>query len=163
MNTWVPPLVLRASARAAPCAWAAQHEGQEAEGGGRRPAGRAGKQGSSGWALRGQAPRSGRELQACVGPRAVRARSRRAPPLVGGPRTRRRGGGAWLSAPGAGPDPGSPGRWRTRLVGGSYRSPGHQGVRPPTGPAFPAAVSQSERLLLAGGPSRPSCSEALAW
>ena len=34
MNTWVPPLVLRASARAAPCAWAAQHEGQEAEGGG---------------------------------------------------------------------------------------------------------------------------------
>ena len=53
MNIWVRPLVLRASAWAAPCAWVAQHEGQEAEGGGRRPAGRAGKQGSSGCALRG--------------------------------------------------------------------------------------------------------------
>ena len=58
----------------------------------------------------------------------------RAPPPVGGPRTRRRRGGALLSAPGAGPGRGSLGRWRTRLVGGSDRSPGHQGVRPPLAP-----------------------------
>lgn len=134
MNTWVRPLVLGASARVAPCARTAQREGREAEGGGRKPAGRAGKQGSSGRELRGQAPRSGRGLQPCVGPRAVRTRRRRAPPPVGGPRTRRRGGGAWLSAPGAGPDPGSPGRWRTRLVGRATGAPATKGCDPPLAP-----------------------------
>lgn len=157
------------SRSARPCSRAAKAEKRRAEVW-RRPAGRvgrAGRQESRGRALKGRDPNSGREPQPGVGPPAVTQSAERACPAsrppVGGPRTRRRRGGALLSAPGVGPGRGSLGRWRTRLVGGSDRSPGHQGVRPPTGPAFPAAAGQSERLLLVGGPSRPSCSEPLAW
>ncbi|KAK2506316.1 hypothetical protein MC885_014114, partial [Smutsia gigantea] len=85
-----------------------------------------------------------------------RVRSGRAPPPGG--RTRDpwgRGGGACLSAPGAGPGPGSPGRCRARLVRGSDRSTGHQGVRPPAGPAFPAAA-QPIRAAFTGGWAEPA-------
>lgn len=56
---------------------------------------------------------------------------------------------------GAGPIWGAPGRCRARLVDGSDRSPGHQGVRPPTGPAFPA-VAWPIREAFTGGWAQPA-------
>lgn len=122
----------------------------------RRPAGRAGRQESG---RRGEPAREARSSRLarpgfCGSRRASGAR-RRAPPPVGGPGTWRRGGGVWLSAPGAGPGPGAPGRCRARLVRGRDRSPGHQGVRPPTGPAFPAAA-RPIRAAFTGGWAEPA-------
>lgn len=84
-------------------------------------------------------------------------------PPVGGPWIWRRRGGAWLSAPGAGPNPGAPGRCGPGWSTGTTGAPATKGCDPPLAPPSRLRPGQSEPLLLAGGPSRPSCSEALAW
>nr|XP_044612362.1 collagen alpha-2(I) chain-like [Equus asinus] len=129
-----------------PCGAAAPAKLRRPGGGGRE--GRRARPGSRS----GRCAQPGARLQPSSKARAGAPR-----PPVGGTRTRRRGGGggAWLSAPGAGPDPGAPGRCRARLSGGSHRTPGHQGVRPPTGPAFPAAA-RPIRAAFTGGWAEPA-------
>ncbi|XP_073069659.1 pre-mRNA-processing factor 40 homolog B isoform X4 [Manis javanica] len=158
MNSSVQLLGLGASVRdpAAPSA---------VQGGGASRAAEAGKQRTQVWRRwegraekqiyeRAQSRRSVGFVQHSVG-RHSESGAGTPRPQVGGPGTRWRGGGAWFSAPGAGTGPGSPGRCRARLVRGSDRSHGHQGVRPPTGPAFPAAV-QPIRAAFTGGWAEPA-------
>ncbi|XP_057342535.1 pre-mRNA-processing factor 40 homolog B isoform X2 [Manis pentadactyla] len=133
MNSSVQPLGLGASVRdpAAPSA---------VQGGGASRAAEAGKQRTEVW--RRWEGRAERQIY-------ERARSRRsvgfvqhsvgrhsesgagAPrPQVGGPGTRWRGGGAWFSAPGAGTDPGSPGRCRARWSAGATGATATKGCDP---------------------------------
>lgn len=95
----------------------------------------------------------------------VRAQSRRAPrpaPRGRPPDLAARGRGQALRA-GGGAGPGAPGRCRAGWSAGATGAPATKGCDPPLAPPSRLRPDQSERLLLAGGPSRPSCSEALAW
>lgn len=86
--------------------------------------------------------------------RAPRGRSRRAPPPGAGPGPGTRGRGLALRA-GGGAGSGTPGRLGAPLLGESNRSPGHEGVRPPTGPALPAEA-RPIRAVLTGEWAEPA-------
>lgn len=81
------------------------------------------------------------------------------PPLRRRTRSQRRGGGAWLSAPGRRTGPGLSGPMGIRLVGGSDRSPGRKGCGPWPLPRLRSWPSGGTLAVEAGW---PSCSKALA-
>lgn len=81
---------------------------------------------------------------------AVSRRAEQVRPASRGRRWARRGAGPASPRRGAGPSLGAPGRCGARRVDGSARGPGHQGVRPPPGPAFPAKVWPIREALTSG-------------
>lgn len=113
--------------------------------------------------------RPGKRAQAAWRARASAARAARQEP-GGAPRPPWAGPGPGGAEAGSGCPRRGRGRARALRAGagpgwsaGATGAPATKGCDPPLAPPSRLRPGQSERLLLAGGPSRPSCSEALAW
>lgn len=115
-------------------------------------------------------------ISAAQNPRGVNQRLAHARPALGGAGPGPGGVGAGPGSPrrGAERGPGTPARSRAPLVGGNHRSPGHEGVRPPSSPALPAATrpiraaftgewAELAQLLGGSGMVTSPCGGGRAW